>query len=201
MRSVIFDLGGVVLDWSPARLVERLEPDPQARAALLRATVEHEDWLALDRGTLEESVAIRRFAARAARPETDLVRFMDAVREFLQPVPPVIELLRSLAARGVPLYCLSNMQAAVGEHLLRVHEFWPLFRGIVLSAHVGLIKPERAIFELILDCYELDPAATAFVDDHPPNIEAARALGLHAIRFVDPGQCRRELEFWLEEAE
>lgn len=112
----------------------------------------------------------------------------------LQPKTDTVALIGRLASEGVPLYCLSNMPASTFAHLHERYAFWPRFRGIVISGQIKMMKPEREIFEYLLDRFDLTPAETVFVDDHHPNIEAARAIGLHTVLFRDAGQCERELE-------
>jgi 2-haloacid dehalogenase len=67
------------------------------------------------------------------------------------------------------------------------------FDGWVISGLEGVAKPDPAIFDLLLSRHGLDPARTAFIDDNPGNVAAARQLGVQAIRFADPGQVRGEL--------
>jgi putative hydrolase of the HAD superfamily len=198
-RAVIFDLGGVVLDWQPREVLLRFYPQEgdDVRTAVREAVFEHPDWLELDRGTLTHERAIPRFAARAARPADEIARLMTAVRDSLQPLPETVALMRSLARDGVPLYCLSNMHAEIAAWLLRTHDFWPLFRGVVFSADEKLIKPEPEIFQRLLRRYDLVAQHTAFVDDHRPNVDSARRLGLHGIAFEDAAQCAAALHRWL----
>jgi putative hydrolase of the HAD superfamily len=201
-RAVIFDLGGVVLDWRPLELLRRFYAGQgdELRDRVRRAVFDHPDWLELDRGTLSHAQAVPRFAARAGRDEPEMARLLLAVRDSLQPIPATVELLRELAAAGVPLYCLSNMHAEIAAWLLRTQDFWPVFRGVVFSADERLIKPEPEIFLRLLQRHGLAAARTAFVDDHPANVAAARALGLHAVAFDDAAQCRDALHRWLSDA-
>jgi putative hydrolase of the HAD superfamily len=118
----------------------------------------------------------------------------DAVRNSLQPKPHTVALIERLARQGVPLYCLSNMPASTFAYLREQHAFWPAFSGIVISGEIKMMKPEREIFEYLLDRFDLAPAESVFVDDHLPNIEAARAIGLHTVLFRDAQQCELELE-------
>jgi HAD superfamily hydrolase (TIGR01509 family) len=121
----------------------------------------------------------------------------EAVRSSLQPKADTLALLENLAQRQVPLYCLSNMPASTFAFLRERHTFWSAFRGIVISGEIKMIKPEREIFEYLLHRYELTASQTVFVDDHPPNIQAAQALGLHTVLFHDARQCEAELDHLL----
>lgn len=118
----------------------------------------------------------------------------DAIRESLQPKADTVALLQNLVRRQIPLYCLSNMAASTFAYVRERHAFWHAFQGIVISGEVKMMKPEREIFEYLLGRYGLSPEETVFVDDHPPNIEVARALGLRTIWFRDARRCEIELE-------
>jgi FMN phosphatase YigB (HAD superfamily) len=94
----------------------------------------------------------------------------------------------------VPLYCLSNISADIFEYLRERHSFWHVFKGIVISGAIKMMKPEPEIFHHLLGLYGLEAHETAFVDDNAPNVEAARTLGIHTVWFKNAGQCEAELE-------
>ena len=199
MHNVIFDLGGVVLEWNPDAILENYYADPSARSAMKAALFQHPDWVQMDRGTLSEPEVIERLAQRTGIPNGELAGLMEAVRQSLQPKADTLLLLEDLAARQVPLYCLSNMPASTFAFLRDRYDFWSAFRGIVISGEIKMMKPEREIFDHLLGRYGLSAAETVFVDDHAPNIEAARALGLQTVLFRDARQCRAELEMLLDQ--
>jgi putative hydrolase of the HAD superfamily len=194
VKNVIFDLGGVVLEWNPDRILASYYADPEMRAIMKAALFLHPDWLQLDRGTLNEADLAVRGAARTGRPAAELSGLLEAVRESLHAKADTVALLEKLFARGVPLYCLSNMSSDIFAYLRERHSFWGVFRGIVVSGDIKMMKPEREIFEFLLQRYDLAAAQTVFVDDNAPNIEAARGLGIHAVWFKDARQCELELE-------
>ncbi len=194
MKSVIFDLGGVLIEWNPDRILEGYYTDAGLRAKLKSALFQHPDWLHFDRGTLQETELVARAAHRTGRPRTELEGLLGAVRESLDAKAGTVELLRRLAGRGVPLYCLSNVSPDMYSYLQQRHSFWGAFRGIVTSGETRLMKPEREIFELLLQRYRLHARDSVFVDDNMPNIEGARAMGINAVWFKDVEQCEREIE-------
>jgi len=194
MRNVIFDIGGVLLDWSPDAILESYYVDPPARAAMKAALFQHPDWLDLDRGVLTEDEALQRLERRTENESPELDGLFQAIRASLKPKADTVALLESLARRQVPLYCLSNMSAATFDYLRARHAFWSAFRGIVISGQIQLMKPERAIFDYLLQRYGLDPSETIFIDDHAPNVEAAQSLGIHTVLFRDARHCAVELE-------
>jgi putative hydrolase of the HAD superfamily len=197
VRNVIFDLGGVLLEWNPDKILQRFYSDPPLRSLLKDGLFLHPEWRALNRGTLSEAQLLERVSKRTGRPAAELAALLDSIRESLVTKPDTVALLRSLQRRHVPLYCLSDMPVSIYAHVRLRHDFWDAFRGIVISGEVNLMKPEREVFEHLLSRYRLDPGQTVFIDDYPANIEGARAVGLNAIQFRDAAQCERELNAML----
>jgi putative hydrolase of the HAD superfamily len=193
MHNIIFDLGGVVLRWDPDDILRQFYSDEASRAHAKREIFQHTDWLDMDRGTLLEPDAILRFHQRTGRSRDEICALMQAVKDSLQPVPETVSLLEELVGREVPLYCLSNMPATTADYLRQRHSFWKLFRGVVISGEIQLLKPEREIFEHISERFDLIPERTVFVDDHGPNIAGAKSLGFKTVHFKTPSQCRAEL--------
>jgi putative hydrolase of the HAD superfamily len=192
-RSVIFDFGGVLLRWQPQEIIDAFYEDEALRGALSENVFRHPDWLEMDRGSLDDDAAVLRFAARMNRPPLEMQKLLQLVKSSLLPVPEVIAILRNLSERGVPVYGLSNMSVSTFAYLSQRYDHWKLFKDIVISGEVKLIKPDAAIFEHICRQNRLQPAETIFVDDHLPNIEAAARLGFRTILFRDAGQCAQEL--------
>jgi putative hydrolase of the HAD superfamily len=193
VRNVVFDFGGVLVAWRPQEIIDSFYAEPELRQALRTHAFEHDDWLDMDRGTLDEDSVVRRCATRMARPEPELRALFDHVRAALVPIEPTVELLRELRARGLKLYGLSNMSETIFAHLSARHDFFGLFDGIVVSADVKLLKPEPAIYEHLRDRFKLDFAQSVFIDDLARNVESARRVGLPAIQFTSTEQVRREL--------
>jgi putative hydrolase of the HAD superfamily len=194
LKNVIFDLGGVVIEWNPDWILDSYYAEPQVRAIMKAQMFQHPDWLQLDRGTMNEPELLARLGVRTGRPAAELNGLFDAVRESLRAKPDTVTLLEKLHSRGVPLYCLSNISSDIFKYLRERHSFWGVFRGIVISGDLRMMKPEPEIFEFLLNRYGLTAAHTVFVDDNASNIEAARALGIHAVWFRDARQCELELE-------
>jgi putative hydrolase of the HAD superfamily len=195
VRNVVFDFGGVLVSWRPQEIIDSFYAEQHLRDALRTHAFQHDDWLDMDRGTLDEASVVRRSAARMARPERELEALFAHLRAALTPIEPTVALLRELRERrGLKLYGLSNMSEAIFAYLDERHDFFKLFDGIVVSAAVKLLKPEPAIYEHLRDRFALDFAETVFIDDMERNVESARRAGLPSIQFVSTDQVRRELE-------
>lgn len=193
IRNVIFDFGGVLVRWQPQEIITRFYSEESLRGLVKRMVFQHPDWLEMDRGTLSEESAVRRFSARMERPLEEMVALLQHVKESLTPVGESVAIVHELERRGVPLYGLSNMSATTFAYLRERYDLWRIFRGIVISGEVNMIKPEARIFEHICKMYTLVPCETVFIDDHLPNVESANRLGFRTILFSEPKQCGDEL--------
>jgi putative hydrolase of the HAD superfamily len=195
VRNVVFDFGGVLVKWRPQEIIDSFYTEAHLRESLRTHAFQHDDWLDMDRGTLDEASIVRRCAERMARPESELTALFDHLRATLTPIEPTVQLLRELRQReGLKLYGLSNMSETIFAYLDGRHDFFKLFDGIVVSAAVKLLKPEPAIYEHLRERFKLDFTETVFIDDYPRNVESARRTGLPAIQFETTEQVRRELE-------
>ncbi len=197
---VIFDFGGVVFRWNPLRLLARVLP---ARANT-PAAAEHwkglffqnysGDWGAFDSGLIDMAETCRRIAARTGLAEVEVQAVLDAVPDELAPQPETVALMRRLREAGHRLYYLSNMPAPYAQHLLRTHDFMAWFDDGVFSSSVKMGKPDAAIFQLALRQFDISAGETVFIDDHAPNVEAARRLGMTAFVFTDADLLARDLQ-------
>ena len=192
-KAVVFDLGGVLIDWDPRHLYRKLLADEAAVEEFL-ATVCTPEWNAeLDRGRpFAEGVAelVERHPEHAANIAAYHERWPEMVAGD---IPGTVEVLAELRAAGVPLYALTNWSGETFAITRGRFEFLEWFDGLLVSGEERVTKPDPAIFRLLLDRFGLDPAATVFVDDAEANVAAARRLGIDAIRFTGPDDLRREL--------
>jgi 2-haloacid dehalogenase len=192
-KAVVFDLGGVLIDWDPRHLYRKLLADEAAVEEFL-ATVCTPEWNAeLDRGRpFAEGVAelVERHPEHAATIAAYHERWPEMVAGD---IPGTVEVLAELQAAGVPLYALTNWSAETFAITRGRFEFLEWFDGLLVSGEERVTKPDPAIFQLLLDRFGLDPTATVFVDDSEANVAAARRLGFDAIRFTGHEELRREL--------
>jgi 2-haloacid dehalogenase len=192
-KAVVFDLGGVLIDWDPRHLYRKLLADEAAVEEFL-ATVCTPEWNAeLDRGRpFAEGVAelVERYPEHAAAIAAYHQRWPEMVAGD---IPGTVQVLADLRAGGVPLYALTNWSAETFAITRDRFEFLDWFDGLLVSGEERMTKPDPAIFQLLLDRFGLDPEETVFVDDSPANVAAARRLGIDAVRFTGHDQLRREL--------
>ncbi len=199
MSTLVFDFAGVLFNWQPAQLLRRELPEvvvDDASAAHWVAQIFQSyggDWAAYDRGTVQPPALAAQIAARTGLPAAAVRRVIDGVAVELQAMPASVGLLSRLRRAGQPMYFLSNMPGPVADVLERNNDFIGWFADGMFSARVGLIKPEPAIFEMAARRFAVPAAELVFIDDHGPNVLAARAAGWQAMQFVDVAQCERDL--------
>jgi 2-haloacid dehalogenase len=186
IEAVVFDIGGVLLDWDPRYVYRPLFDDEQEMERFLTEICTLEWHQAHDRGRpFEESCA--ELAAR--HPEySDLIHAWGQRSEDMiaGPIDETVELLRRLKAAGIPCYALTNMETQTFPLRFKRFPFFSWFDGAVVSGFEGTIKPEREIFERLLERFNLAPDRTLFVDDSQRNVDAARGLGIQAVLFESP---------------
>lgn len=195
----VFDFGGVLFRWRPDQLVQRTLPQrATSTASASRWAAEifqgyGGDWGEFDRGTIEPEALAQRIARRTGLHAAEARSVIEAVADELQPLPDSVALLRRLRAAGHATFFLSNMPAPIATQLEARHDFVREFDDGVFSAHVGLAKPDPEIFVLASRRFGTAPTELVFLDDHEPNVSAARALGWQALQFVDAARAEREL--------
>ena len=198
-RALVFDFGRVVFRWRPEALVSAVIPhranDPAAISHWAGQVFRSYDgeWADFDRGVVEPPELARRIAARTGLAESEVAAIIARCPDELVPLPDTVAWLRRWHAQGRPLHYLSNMPEPFAAHFERTHDFMRLFESGVFSARVKLIKPDPAIFEHAARVFGRAPSSLLFLDDHRPNIDAARAAGWEAVHFVDAAQAEAEV--------
>jgi len=188
----VFDIGGVLIDWDPRYLYAKLLPDGEAVERFL-AEICTPAWnLEQDRGRPWDE-AVDLLVARHP-DQADLIRaYRDRWSEM---VPGAFEdtvaLLRALAARG-PVHAITNFSADKLDECRRRFDFLGLFETIIVSGEVGLVKPDPAIYRTLLERADVPADACLFIDDVDKNVDGARAVGMHAVRFDGAETLRRDL--------
>jgi putative hydrolase of the HAD superfamily len=195
-RTVVFDVGGVIVRWQPLELMREHFPQVDAQAAFAHV-FEHwgpGDWRDFDLGRVEPAALADRIAARTGFARQAVAALIAAVPQHLQPTPEGVALIEGVRAAGHRLALLSNMPASYADHLEATHACFAPFEQRVWSGRIGLAKPERAIFEHMQAALGVDDATQlVFIDDHPDNVEAARSLGWQALHFRSGAQIEGDL--------
>jgi len=191
--TVVFDLGGVLIDWDPRHLYRKLFADPDEMESFL-AEVTTAEWNAHQDAGRPWADAVETLVAEYPERRELIEAFHRRWPEMLAgAIPGTVDVLTDLRATGIRLVALSNWSTEMFPIAQERFDFLAWFEGILISGEVGVNKPDRRIFEHLVERFAIDPAAALFVDDSLANIDAARAFGLGAIHFTDAHALRRDL--------
>ncbi|MGC4938361.1 HAD family hydrolase [Kribbella sp. DT2] len=190
---VVFDIGGVLLDWNPDYLYAELILDEEQRRHFLTA-VTTLDWnMRQDAGrpwaeAVEELTALHpEHAEWIAAYDTGWLKMVKGL------LTDTVDILTELQALGVPTYALTNFS---GEKWAVAQQAFPIldtFTGQIVSGHEQVVKPDEKIYRILVDRFTLNPSRTFFTDDVQRNITAARAAGLDAELFTGAAPLRTQL--------
>lgn len=189
--KLVFDFGGVLFRWRPLVVMQHTLPtravdEPSAAHWADQVFQSYGgDWGDFDRGTVTVPELVARISRRTGLQPAEVQAVVDAVPLELQAKPDSVALLRRLHDAGTPLYYLSNMPAPYALQLEAANDFMAWFSDGVFSARVHANKPEPEIFEIASARFGAAPNELLFLDDHLPNVQAARAAGWQALHFTD----------------
>ena len=195
IRNIVFDMGQVLIEWNPPRLIERMGVTGEDAALLLREEFGCAEWQGLDRGSLTADQALEgilpRLPERLHPAAEHLARAWWA--EPLWPIEGMAALVRELKALGYGIYLCSNATSCLHRYFDRIPGS-ECFDGKIVSADHVLLKPQHEIYELLFSTFSLTPAECFFIDDNPANVEAGILLGMPGtVFFNDMARLRREL--------
>ena len=192
--TVVFDLGGVLIDWNPRHLYRDLFRGDEAAMERFLTEVCSPAWNEQQDGGRPIAEAEAELLARHP-DQAEMIRafYGQFDRMMRDQIHGTVGVLEDLHAAGVPLYGLTNWSAETFHHGPRRFDFFRRFRGVVVSGEIRMKKPDRAIFEHLLQRFGLAGTDCVFVDDSPRNVVGAREAGLHALHFTSPEALRRDL--------
>ncbi len=192
--TIVFDLGGVVFSWRPRTVFEELFPgETEKQKEYHENLIGHPDWHLFDQGRIDGEEIVARTSTRLATTKKDVHFVLERLTKSLLPIEETTMLIKRIKKTEHRLLCLSNMPTPAIEFLEATYDLLHLFDACVISSRVKMAKPDREIFEHLLNKYALTPSETVFIDDSDKNIEAAQRFGIKTIQFADPKQCEREL--------
>ncbi|GAB3427361.1 HAD family hydrolase [Flindersiella endophytica] len=194
IKAVVFDIGGVLLDWNPRYLYRSLIPD-SAEMEQFFTEVAILEWNMLQDAGRSWADAVAELTGRFPH-RAELIRAFDErwVEMIGGPLGDTVEVLRELRRRGVPTYALTNFSAEKWPVAVAAYDFLREFEGAaVVSGVEKVMKPEPEIYRILLERFGLSPETTFFTDDREENVVGARNVGLQAEVFLDGATLRGHL--------
>lgn len=197
IETVIFDFGGVLIDWNP-RYVFRQVFDDEAEMNYFFEHICTPEWNELQDAGRPLIEATEWLVERHPEYEEPIRAYYGRWEEMLGgPIHGTVEILEEVHARNEHrLYGLTNWSHETFPVALERYDFLQRFEGIVVSGTEKVKKPDPKIYEILLERYDIQPETALFIDDVPRNVAAAREKGINAIQFHSPDQLRKTLQDW-----
>ena len=194
IKNIIFDFGGVLLDWNPRYLYKSYFNNDEEMEHFL-ADICNGEWnIKQDAG--------RPFAEAVKELQTKFPEYAEAIQMYDDDwekmlkceLPESIDLLKELKSMGYGIYGLTNWSAEKIGYAFANYSFFSLFDGIVVSGVEKVVKPDRRIYEILLERYSQKTGECVFIDDNQDNVDMAKVLGINAVRFDNIGNVKEHLE-------
>lgn len=194
IKNIIFDFGGVVMDWNPRYFFRDYFQDEEKMEFFLKNIV-HDEWNAeQDRG---RSLAAGTEIQVAEHPEWEKeirAYYNNWTIMLKSDIPHHVSVLRKLEHSKYDLYGLTNWSAETFPYALEHYDFFRIFQGkIVVSGTEKLIKPDPEIWHVLLNRYHITAQESVFIDDNFRNIEVAKNLGFICIHIQENTNLEKEL--------
>ncbi len=192
-KAVIFDFGGVLIDWNPRHLYRQLIGDEETMERFLSEVTTHA-WQEQQNTGRPWTDAIADLVARHPGNRSLIEAYWTRWPETMGgAIQGTVDLLNELRGQDVKLYGLTNWSAETFPFARERFDFVSWFDGVVVSGEVGMTKPSPEIYHYLFQRFGLEPGDAVFIDDNRPNIEAAQSLGLESHLFTSPPHLRNYL--------
>jgi 2-haloacid dehalogenase len=192
--AIIFDLGGVLIDWNPAYVFDKMFQDEETKKDFFEKICTS-DW----NEKQDEGRSLKEATEELVTKHPEWKKYIEAYygrwEEMLGgPIHGTVKILSQLKQSGkYKLYALTNWSAELFPIALERYDFLHWFDGRVVSGEEKMRKPFPQFYQLILDRFQLTPEETLFIDDNTRNAKAAEEMGLNTILFQSPSQLKEEL--------
>lgn len=194
IKGIVFDLGGVVIDWNPMHLYTKVFDGDDTKAANFLATICTDAWNGRQDTGRDLMTATAELAAQYPEWANEIRAYYGRWIEMIGGmIAGTTELIVELKAAGLHLYALSNWHCQTFAQVRYSYPVFGLFEDIVLSGEHGVIKPASRFYEIALRRFAVPVQNLIFVDDRAANVEGAAKVGLAGLVFTDAEALRREL--------
>ena len=200
INTVIFDIGMVLAYFRGQEMYEDMGITGEDFETIANATIRNPMWNEFDRGLISTEEIIEIFVKKAPQFRKEITAIYETPEIMVRMYDYTLPWIRELKERGYKIYALSNWSKPTYEACIdNSLSFLKEMDGEIISFREHLLKPEREIYQLLCDRFDINPAEAVFLDDNIANVEAAREFGLNAIHFKDYEQGKAELEKYLQQ--
>lgn len=194
IKTVVFDIGNVLTGFCWQDFFRKFNYPEDIYERLCQATVKSSAWCELDRGVMSDEEVMQEFIKNDPGIEKEIKESLHNMKGLLIRYDFAIPWIKELKEKHYQVLVLSNYAHRTGKECAEALDFLPYVDGGILSYQEKVIKPDPAIYKLLLDRYHLKPEECVFLDDMERNLTAAEKFGIHTIHFVNYEQAVKELE-------
>lgn len=200
IKNIIFDLGGVLVDWNPVDKLRRMGLPEEEVQEIAQHTTFSPEWNEVDRSAISKEELFATMLANVPKKyREDTASFLkEGVFDAIHSFDYSADWLKSLKERGLSVFLLTNYSDWMFDyHFKNEFSFTEWVDGELVSGVVKLLKPEREIYQALLDKYNLKPEECLFFDDRAENVQGAKNCGINAVVFKGYSQAMEELKSYL----
>lgn len=199
IKNIIFDLGGVLIDWNPDKVYNEVFKNDAKKMAHFYNTICTQDWNENQDAGYPMAKATEERIALFPEYENEIRMFYGRWDDMLgDQIQETVDVLKTLADHpNYKVVALTNWSHETFPRALAKFEFLQWFEGIIVSGEEKTRKPFAEIYALTLSRFDLVANQSLFIDDNLRNVEAARELGIHSIHFKSPEQMKKELATYI----
>lgn len=197
IKNVIFDLGAVMFNWNPKAISENFTNDIDLQKRIQSELYYHQDWKDFDCALITEKEATKRASDRLEITLFEAEELFKQTKESLTLIPKTRNVLHDVKNKKLKAYCLSNISPELFSYLHERHDLFKLFDGIVTSGVEKTGKPEKYIFEILLERHQLNANECLFIDDSEENTTTAKELGISTVTFKGLENCYKSIYTYL----
>lgn len=183
IKNIVFDMGNVLLDYNPEVPLNKFCGSEEAKDIIRKELFGGNEWVQLDLGSITVEQAFESIANRI--PEKHHKELKDCIYKWdicMVPLAGAKEFLDYAKGKGYKLFILSNAHKSFYEYFPRAIDL-KTFDGVVVSADIHAVKPDKKIYEHLLSTYNLIPEECIFIDDRADNVAGAKAAGMNTVQF------------------
>jgi glucose-1-phosphatase len=181
IRTVIFDLGNVLISFIPSEYLKKKNYPSTIRNTILTDIFQSEEWKKLDNGDIAVNEAIDSIALRSALKREEIALVFNFRADIMFPLDDNVRLLPELKKQGFGVYYLSNFPLDIFEEIKNDYYFFRHFDGGIISSEVKLSKPDARIFRYFIDKYSLNAGECLYIDDIEENVRVAESMGMQGM--------------------
>lgn len=193
IKNVIFDLGAVMFNWNPKAIAENFTNDIELQKRIQSELYYHQDWKDFDCALITEEEATKRASERLEISLIEAQTLFQQTKESLTLISKTRDVLSEVKAKKLKAYCLSNISPELFNYVYERHDLFELFDGIVTSGEENTGKPDKRIFEILIERHQLKVDECLFIDDSKDNTATANILGISSVTFKGLDGCYKEI--------